>query len=34
MVAGLLEVEVLEGEVDFDDAGRLHARAQDVLGSI
>jgi hypothetical protein len=26
-----LEVEVLEGEVDLDDAGRLDARAQDVL---
>ena len=26
-----LEVEVLEGEVDLDDAGRLDSRPQDVL---
>ena len=26
-----LEVEVLEGEVDLDDAGRLDPRPQDVL---
>ena len=26
-----LEVEVLEGEVDFHDARRLHSRPQDVL---
>jgi hypothetical protein len=28
----LLEIEVLEGEVDFDDTGGLHSRSEDVLG--
>jgi hypothetical protein len=30
----LLEIEVLEGEVDFDDTGGLHSRSEDVLGPI